>query len=80
MSLTLTLCAGFTFSPFLADLFEPALWVPVTACFVMENHSASALTQCVLRLIGTVLVSQQPHLASFWRDGAPRSEVSALDA
>lgn len=62
VSLTLTLCAGFCFSPFLADLFEPALWVAVTAAFVMENQSASAVTTCLLRLIGTVLVSpSRPH-------------------
>lgn len=54
--MALTLCAVFTLSPFLAELFDPPIWIAVTASFVMENQSASAITTCLLRLVGTVLV------------------------
>ena len=57
VSLVMTLCAVFTLSPFLADLFDPPLWIAVTTSFVMENQSASAITTSLLRLVGTVLVS-----------------------
>eukprot|EP00903_Cladosiphon_okamuranus_P012797 g11961.t1 len=75
VSVALTLCAVFTLSPLLAELFDPPLWIAVTAAFVMENHSASAITTCLLRLVGTVLgavygvlaakLSNQPEDESF---------------
>ena len=55
--MALTLCAAFRLSSYLDDVFEPAVWIVVTACFVMENQSASAVATSLLRLIGTVLVS-----------------------
>ncbi|CAN0403241.1 unnamed protein product, partial [Ectocarpus sp. 12 AP-2014] len=55
VSLALTLCAVFSLSPFLAELFEPSVWISVTATFVMDNQSASALSTSLMRLVGTVL-------------------------
>ncbi|CAM9649077.1 unnamed protein product, partial [Ectocarpus sp. 13 AM-2016] len=55
VSLALTLCAVFSLSPFLAELFEPSVWISITATFVMDNQSASALSTSLMRLVGTVL-------------------------
>lgn len=58
VSLALTLCALFPLSGFLSDVFEPALWIPVTAAFVMADKHTSAASVCLMRLVGTVLVSR----------------------
>ncbi|CAM9216113.1 unnamed protein product [Ascophyllum nodosum] len=55
VSISLTLCAAFRLSSYLDDVFAPAIWIPVTASFIMENKSASAMATILRRLIGTVL-------------------------
>ncbi|CAM9721021.1 unnamed protein product [Sphacelaria rigidula] len=55
VSLTVTLCAIFAISGYLSDIFRPAVWIPVTAAFLMADKDSSAASTCLLRLVGTVL-------------------------
>ena len=63
VSISLTLCAAFRLSSYLDDVFAPAIWIPVTASFIMENKSASAMATILRRLIGTVLASAHSRFA-----------------
>lgn len=52
----MTLCVLFQLVTYLDEMFRPSAWVAVTAAFVMANESGSAVSSCLLRLVGTVLV------------------------
>lgn len=57
VSLALTLGVLFSFSAKMNELFSPTIWIPFEAALVMANQSGSVISSCMLRMVGTVLVS-----------------------
>eukprot|EP00904_Undaria_pinnatifida_P008100 jgi/Undpi1/441/HiC_scaffold_1.g00437.m1 len=55
VSMALTICVAFRLVSYLDRVFDPSVWIVVTACFIMEDQSASAVATSLLRLVGTVL-------------------------